>query len=160
MLTHAPWAGHGLLDGAAVLDVFAGTGAMGLEALSRGAATAVFMENDRAALQALADNVAACQAGARARLLAVDATRPPQGQPQRIAFLDPPYDHDLVKESLHALRESGWIVSGTIIVAEARRSASSAVQGTVLEPGLSRPALVLLDERMHGAARITVWRGQ
>jgi 16S rRNA (guanine966-N2)-methyltransferase len=155
MLMHAPWAGRALLDGAAVLDAFAGTGAMGLEALSRGAASAVFMENGRTALRALAANIAACQAGSRASILAVDATRPPPGRPQRVAFLDPPYNHDLVKESLHALRESGWIVSDTIIVAEARRSAPDEVAGSVSGAGL-----VLLDERMHGVAKITVWRGQ
>jgi len=152
MLMHAPWGGRGLLDGASVLDAFAGTGALGLEALSRGAAEAVFMENGRAALAALGANVAACGAGVRARILAVDATRPPKGGPCRVVFLDPPYDHDLLKFSLHALRESGWIVSGTIIVAESRRSSQGAGPGVLL-PG------VLLEERSYGAAKIMVWRG-
>jgi len=147
MLAHAPWGGRDLLDGARVLDAFAGTGALGLEALSRGAAEAVFMENSRAALAALGANVAACNAGSRARILAVDATRPPKGGPSRIIFLDPPYDHDLLNLSLHALRESGWIVSGTIIVAEGRRSTQCESPGT------------LLDERAYGTAKIMVWRG-
>jgi 16S rRNA (guanine966-N2)-methyltransferase len=147
MLLHAPWGGRDLLEGATVLDAFAGTGALGLEALSRGAAAAVFMENGRAALAALSANIAACKAGARARILAVDATRPPKGSPCRIIFLDPPYDHDLLKFSLHALRESGWIVTGTIVVAEARRSAQCDGPG------------ILLDERSYGTAKIMVWRG-
>ena len=117
-------------------------------------------KNDRDALHALTTNVAACGAGGRTRILAIDATRPTRGEPQRVAFLDPPYDHGLVKESLHALRESGWIVSGTIIVAEARRQASREVADVLLNPGLLASGLALLDERMHGAAKITIWRGQ
>ncbi len=147
MLTHAPWGGRELIEGASVLDAFAGTGALGLEALSRGAADVTFMENGRDALVALGANVAACKAGGRARILAVDATRPPRGGPSRIVFLDPPYDHDLLNLSLHALRESGWIVTGTIVVAEARRSARCEAPG------------MLLDERSHGIAKIMVWRG-
>jgi len=153
MLAHAPWGGRAMLDGASILDAFAGTGALGLEALSRGAAEATFMENDRAALAALGANVAACKAGTRARVMAVDATRPPQGGPCRLVFLDPPYDHDLLKFSLHALRESGWIVSGTIIIAEARRSSRCEPKLGILPPG------TLLDERSHGSATIMVWRG-
>src|SRR5580698_2435785 len=65
MLMHAPWSGRAVIEGAAVLDVFAGTGALGLEALSRGAATAVFIENDATALKALRTNIAACGAGDR-----------------------------------------------------------------------------------------------
>jgi len=147
IIMHAPWGGRDLLEGASVLDAFAGTGALGLEALSRGAAEAVFMENGRDALAAIAANVAACRAGVRARILAVDAVRPPRGGPSRLVFLDPPYDHHLLNLSLHALRESGWIVSGTIVVAESRRS--SRCEG----PG------VLLAERSHGTAKIMVWRG-
>ena len=59
MLLHAPWGGRDRVEGAAVLDAFAGTGALGLEALSRGAATATFIERDRAALAALRANIAA-----------------------------------------------------------------------------------------------------
>lgn len=145
ILEHAPWS-QGLRE-RRVIDLFAGSGALGLEALSRGAADVTFMENGRDALVALGANVAACKAGGRARILAVDATRPPRGGPSRIVFLDPPYDHDLLNLSLHALRESGWIVTGTIVVAEARRSARCEAPG------------MLLDERSHGIAKIMVWRG-
>ena len=75
-LMHAPWAA-GVVAGASVLDVFAGTGALGLEALSRGAGTAVFMERERGALAALRANIAACGAGARAMVVAGDVLRPP-----------------------------------------------------------------------------------
>ena len=63
MLLHAPWGGRATIDGARVLDVFAGTGAFGLEALSRGAAFATFIEQDRAALVALRANIAEASRG-------------------------------------------------------------------------------------------------
>jgi 16S rRNA (guanine966-N2)-methyltransferase len=73
MLMHAEWGGRGVIEGAVVLDVFAGTGALGLEALSRGAASACFVESDGAALKALRANVAACKAEDRTEILAGDA---------------------------------------------------------------------------------------
>jgi 16S rRNA (guanine966-N2)-methyltransferase len=90
MLLHAPWGGREVVVGAAVLDAFAGTGALGLEALSRGAARATFLERDPAALAALHANIAACRAEQRATVLAADATRPPPGTPCSLVFLDPP----------------------------------------------------------------------
>jgi 16S rRNA (guanine966-N2)-methyltransferase len=72
MLVHAEWGGREAIEGAAVLDVFAGTGALGLEALSRGAATACFIESDAAALKALRENVAACNAEDRAKVIVRD----------------------------------------------------------------------------------------
>src|ERR1700722_13676006 len=73
MLMHAPWAGRSTVEDALVLDVFAGTGAMGLEALSRGAARAVFVERSRPALTALRSNIEACRAGDRCEVLPIDA---------------------------------------------------------------------------------------
>ena len=72
MLLHAPWGGRTVIEGAVVLDVFAGTGALGLEALSRGAARACFIEQDAAALRALRANVAACRAEGRVEVVAGD----------------------------------------------------------------------------------------
>jgi 16S rRNA (guanine966-N2)-methyltransferase len=145
MLVHAPW-GRGRLEGAEVLDAFAGTGAFGLEALSRGAGRASFIEHNRAALAALRANVAACRAEGRSRVIAADATRPPRGAPHRLVFLDPPYGRGLVLAAALALREAGWIAPGALLVAELGRD----------EPA---PALgEILAERSHGAARISVWR--
>src|SRR5271163_950273 len=79
MLLHAAWAGRDTIEGAHVLDVFAGTGAFGLEALSRGAAHATFIEHDRAALTALRANIAACRAQDRTTILPVDAQATPKG---------------------------------------------------------------------------------
>jgi 16S rRNA G966 N2-methylase RsmD len=73
MLMHAAWGGRAVIEGAVVLDAFAGTGALGLEALSRGASSACFIESDAAALRALRANVAACNAGDRTQILTVDA---------------------------------------------------------------------------------------
>ena len=145
MLAHAPWA-EGCLKGASVLDGFAGTGALGLEALSRGAAQAVFIERDRAALVALRANVAACKAEDRTRVIPGDMLRPPAGAPCGLVFLDPPYALDLVPQAVAALGRSGWLSPGALVVAETGRD-------EVLElPGEK------LAERAHGAAVVTVWR--
>ncbi len=147
MLAHAPWADP--IEGCAVLDGFAGSGALGLEALSRGAARAVFFERDRAALDGLRGNVAALQAGPRSLVLGADATRPPPpGAGQGgcgLVFLDPPYGEGLIARSLEALRASGWIAAGALIVAETAR-------------GEEPPAAALLASRRHGAARLSIWR--
>lgn len=120
-LMHAPWGGRGVVEGAAVLDGFAGTGAMGLEALSRGAARCAFIERDPAALTALRANVAACGAAARCTVLAADVLRPPLGAPCGLLFLDPPYAAGLVGPAAAALRAAGWLAGGTLLVVEAGR---------------------------------------
>ena len=145
MLLHAPWAGRKAVEGAVVLDAFAGTGALGLEALSRGAATATFLERDRAALAALRANVAACGAGARARALESDALRPRPGAPSTLVFLDPPYGENLVPRAVTALAGTGWLATGALLVAEVGRD----------EPS---PFAEVLAARTHGAARIEVAR--
>jgi 16S rRNA (guanine966-N2)-methyltransferase len=146
MLLHAPWGGRDAIEGAAVLDAFAGTGALGLEALSRGAGSAVFIERDKAALAALRANIAACRAEAQCRVLAADATRPPPGTPCRLLFLDPPYAQDFLPRTVEALGSAGWIAPGALVVAELGRDEALPALG------------MLLADRVHGAARLTVWR--
>lgn len=149
-LTHAPWAGRDRLDGARVLDAFAGTGALGLEALSRGAAQVTFMENARPALAALRANVAACGAEAVTKVFAVDATRPPRAEHAcTLVFLDPPYGQDLVARGVVALAAAGWIAPGALLVAEAGRAEFA--------PDLA--GFTLCDERAHSAAVVRVWQG-
>ena len=144
MLWHAPWAGRDLLDGARVLDAFAGTGALGLEALSRGAAHATFIEPDRAALAALRRNIATLGEDDRARVIPGDATRPPVATaPCGLLLLDPPYGKDLVPRALTALRAGGWIAPGALVVAEVAKA----------DP-LDAPGFEELAERAHGAARV------
>ena len=146
MLLHAPWGGRDMIDNAQVLDVFAGTGALGLEALSRGAAHATFIEHDPRALAALRANIAACRAGDRCTILPVDALAAPTGRNCDLVFLDPPYGHDLVPRALARLRAANRIAPGALIVAETARDEAPPTE------------LPLLAERAHGAARIAIWR--
>ena len=144
-LMHAPWGGRALLDGALVLDAFAGTGALGLEALSRGAARAVFIDNDDHALAALRRNIDACRAADRARAIRADVLQPPRGTPQTLVFLDPPYGAGLVGRAVATLRAAGWIAAGTLIIAESSRLEEVQDDGK-------------LAQKVHGAAQMTVWR--
>ncbi len=149
MLWHAPWAGRAAVEEALVLDAFAGTGALGLEALSRGAAHAAFLETDRAALAALRANIAACREEARTTPLAADATRPPRAaRPCGLVFLDPPYGQGLVPRALAALGAAGWIAPGALVSAELGA-------GEAAEPP---PGYAPLAERAHGAARLLALR--
>ena len=150
MLWHAPWAGREVIEGAQVLDAFAGTGALGLEALSRGASRATFFETDRAALAALRTNIAATREEAACRVIAGDVLRPPPPPPgapaaATLILLDPPYGQDLVPRALAALRQAGWIAPGALIAAELGKADTLA-----MEP---------LAERSHGAARLVFLRG-
>ena len=146
MLLHAPWGGRDTVAGAQVLDVFAGTGACGLEALSRGAAHATFVERDRAALAALRANIVACRAQDRSTVLASDALVIPPGEPAGLVFLDPPYRQDLVQRAIERLRAVGRLAQGALVVAETAHD----------EP--IPTASPLLAERTHGAARLSIWR--
>ncbi len=142
ILAHAPWCE---LRGAKVLDVFAGTGAYGLEALSRGAAEAVFFEQSPAALAALKANIASCKVQSSAQVVAGDVRAAPQGAPHDLVFLDPPYGKDLVPQALAALQARGWIAPNAVIVAE-------------LGPDDALDTPGLLAERAHGKARVKIWR--
>lgn len=148
MLWHAPWAGRAAVEEARVLDAFAGTGALGLEALSRGAAQASFIEPDRAALAALRRNIETLGEAARTRVIAGDATRPPPAPaPCSLLLLDPPYGKELVPRALAALGAAGWIAPGALVAAEVAKA----------DP-LNMPGFETLAERAHGAARLVFLR--
>ena len=144
MLAHAPWAGPDTLRGAIVLDAFAGTGALGLEALSRGAAHAHFIERDRAALVTLRANIATLHAPAT--IHPTDATAPPPGPPCTLVFLDPPYAQGLVDRALAALDSAGWLAPNALIVAETGRDEPAPLLGEIFA------------ERSHGKAKISIGR--
>jgi 16S rRNA (guanine966-N2)-methyltransferase len=147
MLWHAPWAGRERIEDAVVLDAFAGTGAFGLEALSRGAAQAHFLENDRAALATLRANIAACREEARCNLLPADATKPPRAPAAcGLVFLDPPYTAGLMEAALAALTAAGWIAADALVCAEYAAG----------RPVTPPPGFTLLAERAHGAAHMLV----
>ncbi|MEI6556948.1 MAG: 16S rRNA (guanine(966)-N(2))-methyltransferase RsmD [Rhodospirillaceae bacterium] len=147
ILAHGGWGPEGgsALSGARVLDAFAGSGALGLEALSRGAAVCTFLDKDAAALDCARRNVALLGEAARATLIRADALRPPPaGLPATLAFLDPPYGRDLPGPALTALAEQRWFAAGALIVLEtASRDAPP-----------SLPFCEILDERRYRLTKI------
>ncbi len=150
ILSHGQLAGEGIpFAEAAVLDAFAGTGALGLEALSRGAADAVFIEQDREALAILRQNIAALGEDARSRIVSGDATRPPRAPLAcALAFLDPPYRSGRAAAALTALDAAGWLTPDALAVVE-----------LATREELTPPAgFFLLDERVYGAARLLFLR--
>lgn len=107
------------IEGAHVLDLFAGTGALGLEALSRGAAHVTFVENGRSALKLLNANIAKAGVGDETTVLRQDATRlPASGRPASLVFLDPPYGTGKGEAALRSAMKAGWLASDALIVWE------------------------------------------
>ncbi|PCI49300.1 MAG: 16S rRNA (guanine(966)-N(2))-methyltransferase RsmD [Alphaproteobacteria bacterium] len=112
----------GGLEDANILDVFAGTGAMGLEALSRGAAHVTFFDRDRAALQLVKKNIALLNAGDRSTLKNVTAPDfPPARVPFDFIFLDPPYNLDILSDTLCALNKNKYFAGRVMVIAEYAR---------------------------------------
>jgi len=108
-----------LMEGALVLDAFAGSGALGLEALSRGAAHATFLEKDNRVIQVLKENIAALDVMPHCSLYIGDSMKPPRApSPVTLVFLDPPYDQAVEMPCLAALSTQGWICPQTLIVLE------------------------------------------
>ena len=109
------------VTGARVLDLFAGTGALGLEALSRGAQFALFVDDGAEARALLRENVAALGLGGVTRIFRRDATRLGAAHPLEpftLAFLDPPYGQGLADKALACARAGGWLAAGSLIVVE------------------------------------------
>jgi 16S rRNA (guanine966-N2)-methyltransferase len=153
VLAHAPWAPT--LAGARVIDAFAGSGAIGLEALSRGAGFCLFVETDSAARGCIRDNVEALQLFGVTRIhrrSATDLGHKPAGlgQPFDLVFMDPPYALDLVPPALSQLHAGGWIMPDALIVAE-----TSAAEHAPVAAGWET-----LDERDYGAARVSFLRAK
>lgn len=115
MLTHLD-----VIHGAHVLDLFAGTGALGLEALSRGARDVVFVENGRVAQQLIDQNVEKMRAQGTTKLLRNDATRLGAWPAAAfdLVFLDPPYGKGMGQQALLAAKVGGWLAQGAVIVWE------------------------------------------
>ena len=137
----------GSFDGLAVADLFAGSGALGLEALSRGAATCLFVEQDRAALDALRANVAALKAtGTDVRAASVLALGPARA-PLDLVMMDPPYGSGAGAVAADKLARLGWIGDATWVTVETARDEAVDVAGFVVDAA-----------RVHGRARVTVLR--
>ena len=124
------------LEGARFADLFAGSGAVGLEAVSRGAAFALLVEADPKAARTIRENVAMLRLGAAARLVVAKVAQvlagPPEGGPFDVVFADPPYalGDDEVAEVQAALVANGWLAPDAVVVFE--RSTRTAVRGAPL----------------------------
>lgn len=135
--------GYGLPSGATVLDLFAGTGALGLEALSRGATHVTFVDSGRTAQKLIHQNLEKAKRRADATVIGCDVLRLPDAPaPCDLVFLDPPYGKSLAAPALAHAQAAGWIGPETLIVAE--DSAPQAV------PGFEQ-----LDLRRYGDTHIT-----
>ena len=135
------------IDGARVADVFAGTGALGLEALSRGAAHVTFVEMARASQQTIRDNIRSLDVGAETKLLSVSATKLPKPDaPFDFVFMDPPYRQNLALPALASLDASGWLKADSVIVCELASD-----EATTFPDSFD-----ILDDRTQGQQRIVI----
>jgi len=151
VLEHAAWAEP--LDGMRVMDLYAGSGALGFEAISRGAAFALFVETDEEARGAIRENADAFQVMGRTRVhrrSAIDLGPRPRsdGEAFDLAFLDPPYRKGLGELTLARLLEGGWLKPGALVVFERGSD----------EPEIDTPGYRRLDARDYGAARVLFLR--
>jgi 16S rRNA (guanine966-N2)-methyltransferase len=138
--------------GARVLDVFAGSGALGLEALSRGAAHVSFIDNDAKAAQLIRRNIASLGETATCIVHCRDALTmgSPPPAPFDLVLLDPPYRKGLAAPALAALAEAGWLAAGAVAVVEA-----------AAKDDFTPPAdFALLDERPSGAGKLIFLRSR
>lgn len=153
ILEHAAWS-EGVRD-RRVIDLFAGSGALGFEAVSRGASFCLFVETDEAARGAIRENVDNMGLFGRTRVHRRSATdlgaRPgADGPPFDLAFLDPPYAKGLGEEALARLAAGGWLAERAIVVFERGSD----------EPDFDAPGYEKLDARDYGAARVHFLRSQ
>jgi 16S rRNA (guanine966-N2)-methyltransferase len=148
ILRHAGWLKTPVLENALVLDVFAGTGALGLEAFSQGAAHVAFMEQDRIAAAVCRRNIAQLHAGEQSRLFMCNALTPPPRPadvaPRTLVFLDPPYGKGLGAQALMALVRTGWLAEDVVCILEMAKK-----QQEETPPGFD-----MQDERAYGIALV------
>lgn len=151
ILEHGEFAPGGLspLRNAHVLDAYCGTGALGLEALSRGAAHATFIDDNATAMRLARANAKKLGESARAEFITADATKPPRGPtPCSIVFLDAPYGEGLTEPALKALAAAGWMAPDAVVIAEIG-----------MREDLALPAgFAAADERRYGKAKLVFLR--
>lgn len=137
------------VTGARVLDLFAGTGALGLEALSRGASEATFVDDGAKALVLLKANIAKLRAEGATRILRQNATRLPAnpGAPFTLVFLDPPYGKALGEAALAQARAQGWLAPGATVVWEES------------QPPSPPEGFTQIDQRRYGDTIVTLLEG-
>jgi len=153
ILEHRDWGQGGIsvINGARILDGFCGTGALGLEALSRGGSHVTFMDKNSSALSLCRRNLDSLGERAAAVVLQGDCLKPASpAAPCGLVLLDPPYKTGFVGPALGALRDAGWLIPGAICAVE------SEVGGDPEFPkGFEK-----LDVRTYGAARVHFMRYQ
>jgi len=141
------------IAGQQVLDLFAGTGALGIEALSRGARRAVFVEESARSLTALRKNIAGCKVKDQAQVLAREVMAgikilKAQGESFQLIFLDPPYEKGLAYKTLKALATSSVVSPDTLIIAEHAPN----------EEVMAIPHLQRVDARKYGGTLVSFFR--
>ena len=136
------------VTGARVLDLFAGTGALGLEALSRGAAHVTFVDDGKVAGGLIRDNIGRAKRGADTALLPMNATKlpPHSGEPHTLVFLDPPYAKGLGLLALQSAQSGNWIAPGALVVWEEAA------------PQPAPPGFIPVEVRKYGETVVTVLR--
>lgn len=146
---------HGIaeftLEGARVMDLFAGTGALGLEAISRGAKFCLFVEDDAGARGVIRNNADCCGVIGQCKIWRRDATDLGPSAPQspyHLVFADPPYGKGLGEKALQSLLAGGWLAVGSIVVLE------EAEMAVVIDV----PGLTLLDTRIYGDTQVRIYR--
>ena len=139
--------------GARVLDLFAGTGALGIEAVSRGAAFALFVDNGAEARALLRNNVEALGLGGVTKVYRRDATNLGPAHPMEpfsLVFLDPPYRMKLAEKALASLRDGGWLTPGALLVVEEAKDAVFAAPDGFAE----------LERRVYDDTEFTILRAE
>jgi 16S rRNA (guanine966-N2)-methyltransferase len=139
----------GSFEDLAVIDLFAGTGALGLEALSRGAASCTFVEQDKAALDVLRANCTTLGVRPDIRAQSV-STLGPAPRPYDLMMMDPPYEMRAGVPTLERLARLGWLAPGALVSVEGERGEAVTPQGFAIEA-----------ERQYGKAKLTLlrWEG-
>ena len=155
ILSHGQFAAEGekLLEGARVLDLYCGSGALAIEALSRGAAYAVFIDTDKEHLDIARKNVKHLGEEENATFIMADSSAPPPAHvPCNLIFIDPPYNKGLVQLTLGNLVKGNWLAKDAVIVIE-----------TAKKEDINYPSgLEELTDRHYGNSRIRIlrWNGQ
>jgi 16S rRNA (guanine966-N2)-methyltransferase len=150
LLAHGGYGDPAPPEGARVLDLFAGVGALGLEALSRGAVWCVFVDDHGPSRALIRRNVEALGVIGETKIYRRDATRlgPCRGAPFDLVFLDPPYGRGLVPAALRSAAAGGWLAPGALVVAEtAAEESPAAFEG-----------FEAVDSRRYGETLVTVLR--
>ena len=152
LLAHGGYGAPPLPEGRRVLDLFAGTGALGLEALSRGAVRAVFIDDFASARALIRQNVDTLGVIGQTKIWRRDATRlgPCRGEPYDLIFADPPYGLDHGAKALTSAHDGGWAAPGAIIVLEHPAS----------EDAPAAEWLRVADQRRYGETAVTIYRAE